>query len=265
MDNDKTLVQSIPGGTSAHQVTVSQAADLKLLSFGDGKGVNPVISAAAPLLILLAELKQSQDCADILKLRQRLVNDVNAFSSKIKLANISAANIAIGSYLLCAALDEVILIMLQQRNSLWARQSLLSVFHKDGGAGEKFFAILERLNQDPKTNQMLLELIMLCLNLGFEGKYRVMENGSVQLELLKINLSQQLIKLRSEASTLNIEVKPLKKSSRISLRIPFYKAAISLIVLLAVSFAAFYHFINLKADHSINLLHRITAQTMTKE
>jgi type VI secretion system protein ImpK len=87
--------------------------------------------------------------------------------------------------LLCASLDECILKILGQRANLWTQHALLSTFHQDGGAGEKFFAIIEQLLQDPLLNQMVLEIAALCLYFGFEGKYQVMDNGATQRQLFK--------------------------------------------------------------------------------
>src|SRR5207244_2746893 len=58
--------------------------------------------------------------------------------------------------------------------------------------GEKFFLILQRLCQAPRANLDVLELMYLCLALGLEGRYRVIDGGRGQLDTLRERL-QQLI------------------------------------------------------------------------
>ena len=62
--------------------------------------------------------------------------------------------------------------------------------------GEKFFLIMQRLAQDPKANIDVLELMYLCLALGLEGRYRVVDNGRSQLESLRERLQQMIQKER---------------------------------------------------------------------
>ena len=65
---------------------------------------------------------------------------------------------------------------------------MLSSFHQETGGGEKFFQILDRIKTDPRRNIDLLELFSICLALGFEGRYRIMDHGRSQLESLKDEL-----------------------------------------------------------------------------
>ena len=62
---------------------------------------------------------------------------------------------------------------------------MLSTFHQETSGGEKFFLILDRIRQEPARNIDLLELYALCLAMGFEGKYRIQDNGRVRLDALR--------------------------------------------------------------------------------
>lgn len=55
--------------------------------------------------------------------------------------------------------------------SEWSKISLLSSFHNETFGGEKFFQLLDRLSKNPVKHLPMLELMYLCLALGFEGKY----------------------------------------------------------------------------------------------
>jgi type VI secretion system protein ImpK len=65
-------------------------------------------------------------------------------------------------------------------------------FHNETWGGEKFFQLLARLSQNPREHIVLLEMINYCLLLGFEGRYRVLDNGRTQLETIKQRLWQMI-------------------------------------------------------------------------
>ena len=58
-------------------------------------------------------------------------------------------------------------------------------FHNETWGGEKFFQLLAKLAQNPQQHGWLLELMYYCLALGFEGRFRIVDNGRTQLETLK--------------------------------------------------------------------------------
>ena len=58
--------------------------------------------------------------------------------------------------------------------------------------GEKFFQLLARLAENPGQHRELLELTYLCLALGFEGRFRVQDNGCAQIHALRERLYRLL-------------------------------------------------------------------------
>jgi type VI secretion system protein ImpK len=74
----------------------------------------------------------------------------------------------------------------------------LVLFHNETWGGEKVFQLLTRLIQSPTEHQNLLELIYACLALGFEGRYKVMQNGASELGVLRERLGQLLRRQRGE-------------------------------------------------------------------
>jgi type VI secretion system protein ImpK len=83
--------------------------------------------------------------------------------------------------------------------SVWASQGLLITFHNEAYGGEKVFVLLERLMAYPAGNLETLELLYLCLTLGFEGRYRVRDRGRDQIEELRERLYQLIRQHRGEA------------------------------------------------------------------
>jgi type VI secretion system protein ImpK len=134
-------------------------------------GVNPLVAAAMPLLLLLIKFKETISHTDVAILRRNVINEILAFEASAKETQCSPRLILAARYCLCTALDEVVLLTPWGSNSVWAQQTLLSIIHKETWGGERFFIILEKMAEEPKQNLALLELIYILLSLGFEGKY----------------------------------------------------------------------------------------------
>ena len=263
-NEDKTLVTSLPASAQSQLLKSvgDDFANMRLLSFGDGKAINPLVNAAAPLLLIMAQLKRSIDCADVSKLREKLQAEVKAFESKSKAANIPDVTIMVARYALCSSLDETILKLLLNRQNLWANQTLLGTFHKDAGGGEKFFTILERLSQDPALNQDVLELMALCLELGFEGKYRVMQGGQNQLSMIKAALAKRIARIRAtEDAHLNVECQAQQVKKRLGVNINFRKLILILAGTLLGLFIIFYIAITIKAHPAMTTLEQVNQVT----
>ena len=84
-------------------------------------------------------------------------------------------------YALCACLDDVVLNTPWGSTGAWAARSLVSTFHQEVRSGERFFDLLTQLRQNPGTFLPVLELMYLCLSLGFQGRYRLSPRGQAYL------------------------------------------------------------------------------------
>jgi type VI secretion system protein ImpK len=63
------------------------------------------------------------------------------------------------------------------------------MFHNETWGGEKVFRLMAKLAENPAANLDLLELIYAALALGFEGRWRVVDNGAAQLEAVRAKLA----------------------------------------------------------------------------
>jgi type VI secretion system protein ImpK len=149
---------------------------------------NPIIQAAAPLLTLGARLSTSVQQANIATLRQQAVQEVRAFEERMRGAGVVAEDAVVARYVLCGFMDAAVLNTPWGAQGDWASQSLLVLFHKEVSSGEKFFDILERLRGDPRRYIDLIELVYVCLALGYEGKYRHDPSGQGRLTELQHDL-----------------------------------------------------------------------------
>lgn len=166
-----------------------------------GIGLNPLIRSATPLLNLVSSLRQMTGHVDVKRLRNQLMGSVRQFEALAKAAQVPNEEIAVARYCLCTLLDESIASTPWGGSGIWADRSLLVIFHNEASGGEKFFLLLQKLAQDASTHLITLELMYLCLALGLEGRYRVIENGRSQLDELRERLLALIQKQRGNVES----------------------------------------------------------------
>lgn len=162
------------------------------------RGLNPLISAAATLLAVMTKLRNTPHHQDVAGLHRHLVDEIKQFDATMKAQNARPEIALAARYQICSSLDETVMNTPWGAQAGWAQRSLLSLFHKETSGGEKFFAILAKMMENPGTNLELIELDYLLLSLGFEGKFRIDPRGRDQLEVLRDNLYHTIEKLRGE-------------------------------------------------------------------
>lgn len=142
--------------------------------------VNPLLSAARPLLRALADMPAELrvDQADLLK--KVLVQELHDFQTVCQRAGIRTEHTLAARYSLCTALDETVLSAPWGSRSNWADDSLLIKLHGENEGGEKVFHVLGRLVNSPEEHIDLIEVIYYLLALGFEGRYGNIAGGDRQ-------------------------------------------------------------------------------------
>lgn len=134
--------------------------------------VNPLLAASSNLIAAIIELSHLNDLGDASVLHQNLIKELSAFEVKAKALKVSTNNLNAAHYILCSSIDELVLNKIPN-NTI----SLQHHFYNDNANKEKIVSLLEKLKQAPNSNIDLLELINLCLCLGFQGKYSSLKNG----------------------------------------------------------------------------------------
>lgn len=211
---ERTLVQPTPGGRSAGgsqrtSVNIPQpgraqaapraaAIDTGSAHFNTGSGLNPLVSACSTLIAVFDQTRRAVSHPDVGGLYQRLMNEIKTFETRARDLDIKPEIILSARYLMCSVLDEAVLNTPWGTNSGWGQRTLLSVFHGETSGGEKSFLICDRMRQSPADNLDILELFYICLNLGFEGKYRLMNRGRDALDQLREELFAIIRRHRGE-------------------------------------------------------------------
>ncbi|MFZ4622906.1 MAG: DotU family type VI secretion system protein [Rhodoferax sp.] len=161
-------------------------------------GANPLAVAANPLLNLIPQIRVMAHHPDPAQLRDYLVEQVQLFERRAREVPLPQETVIGARYALCTALDETAAKTPWGGGGAWSRHSLLVTFHNETWGGEKFFQVLARLVQDPKKHIDLIEMMAVCIALGFEGRYGVVDNGRTQLETLRRRLVEIIAGVRGE-------------------------------------------------------------------
>jgi type VI secretion system protein ImpK len=202
-EGDRTLVMPSPGGRGpapqpGGAAPARPAAEPTLMSTVLAAGMNPLLSAANPLLDLVPELRTTLHHPDPAGLKEALAHNIRQFEGRAKAAGVAPEKVIAARYVLCTLLDETAASTPWGGSGVWGRHSLLVMFHNEAWGGEKVFQLLAKLAENPAGNRDMLELMYVCLALGFEGRYRVLDNGRQQLEALRERLAQMLRNQRGE-------------------------------------------------------------------
>lgn len=161
-------------------------------------GFNPLVEAAWALLSQVVQLKSASGRESLGTVNDRMVLAITQFEARALHSGVESSQVMSARYVLCSVLDEAVVTTAWGSRSDWSKMSLLSRFHNETFGGEKVFQLLERLSRDPVKHLAMLELMYLCLSIGFEGKYRIMERGVSQLEAVRDALYRQIRHVRGE-------------------------------------------------------------------
>lgn len=161
-------------------------------------GLNLLLSAATPLLAQVTRVQRAAQGENLHALNERLASAVRLFEHHALREGADASQVMAARYVLCTVADEAVVTTAWGNESAWSQISLLSRFHNETFGGEKVFQLLEQLLRNPLKHLDTLELLYVCLALGFQGKYRVQPRGPLELEDIRDNLYRQIRHLRGE-------------------------------------------------------------------
>ncbi len=203
---DRTVVRPNPGGrTRPNQPPVQQNSQTSLgssqtISSATGAyGLNPLVGAANALLLAAGQLRDTTSHPNPEMLRNLIARELTTFENSAQKSGATPEIIFTARYLLCTFMDEIVLTTPWGSQSNWSQQTLLSKFHNEVSGGDKFFQILDKLMQAPACNLVLLELVYICLALGFKGKYRIQAGGVNQVEEIQHQVMSALLQQRGDS------------------------------------------------------------------
>jgi type VI secretion system protein ImpK len=198
LDGSRTFIKPNPGGRATPPRPNEPAADAGPEANVPDVGMNPLVALANRLLLAVPQLRATRSVADPVALRNQLAQGVRDFVAAATAAGIAPERVMAARYVLCTMIDEAAADTPWGGSGLWASNSLLAMFHNETWGGEKVFQLMARLAEKPEANRDLLELIYSALVLGFEGRYRVVDNGAAQVDAVRDKLAQILRQQRGD-------------------------------------------------------------------
>lgn len=248
--NDTALIESNSANNSSRLALQGGYSYYRSKAFNSSISVNPLIASASALFSIATTLMQVTTLPDPSKLHQDLAHEIRAFETNAHKEGYRSNVILAARYVLCSFIDEILLnadwANTEWANSnIWKQQTLLQTFHDEDWGGERFFVILERSYEDPKLYIDLLELLYICLSLGFSGKYEQREHGQAELTQITDQLYKFIRQERGEFfkslhivnETSNTPLLPAKKYQQHT----WWPTTLVTTILMLVTFISFNH------------------------
>lgn len=150
---------------------------------------NPLLECTAQLFTLVMPLRSGGDNAPD-DLYEQVLNGFDTFERLAFERQISTADVQQAKFAIAAFIDEAVMASSWASRMEWMSNPLqLKLFGEHLG-GEVFFIKLGELRQRGEQNLYLIELYYVCLQLGFEGVYKL--RGLEQLMALQVDLRSQI-------------------------------------------------------------------------
>lgn len=154
--------------------------------------MNFFLLTSSALFKQLAIVQSSYEVGPINDVRQSFIDTINEYTNTLTEQNIEESQMLFSRYILCTFIDELINTTYFGQENNWSSNSLLRIFHNESYGGENFFRLLDKFLKAPAKYIYILELMYVCLSLGFQGKYRVDTMNKEELIIMRESLYKQI-------------------------------------------------------------------------
>ena len=158
--------------------------------------LNPLVRTATPLLALMSRLPTLPPPANLDGLRHRIIAALRRFQSAARAAGVGADQMRAAHFTLCAAFDDIIAHTGWGQRANWSERSLIRTFHKTIDPDRGLVTLLDHMLTEPQRHICELELIAVCMALGFEGRYRALDDGPPAFRLVRDQLYRAIAGVR---------------------------------------------------------------------
>ncbi|MFP5350922.1 MAG: type IVB secretion system protein IcmH/DotU [Gammaproteobacteria bacterium] len=253
--------QRVPPGAAPAPRPISHAAyrDPDSAQFKTQYGLNPIVNAASMLIGVFYKTRQTVSHPNVGGLYQQLIQAIRAFEAALKEKNVAPETVLAARYVVCTALDEIVLSMPWGAESGWGQRTLLSTFHNETHGGEKFFLLLDKMKERPREHLDMLELMYIFLSLGYEGRYRLSTRGRDMVEKIRDELFQIIRTHRGEYErSLSSHWQGLgKMKNTLTQYVPLWVVASVLAGVLTLAYSGFRVWMYQSADDVVRQLDQI--------
>ena len=182
-------------------------------------GLNSLIAFANPILSAVPQIAAARNHPDPRLLKETLQDLIEAFEAGAGKIGVKHEVLEGAVYALCCMADDAAASTPWGRD--WTSKGLLQELRGETDGGEGFYSLIEDVRQKPEENAELLELIYICLALGFQGRYRGQAGGEQEANRIRSEL-HTLIALRRPrpAEGLSGQWRPAPSGTAARLAIP---------------------------------------------
>jgi type VI secretion system protein ImpK len=190
---------------------------LKGTGLGKGGSTNPLVAAAANLLILLGRLRTGLVEMQSGPLIDHVAREIDLFERNALQAGIPPMDVTDAKYALSATADDIVQNLPGADRTTWIQYSMVARFFGERSSGVGFFKKMDDAMKAPGQRFQLLEIMLTCLSLGFEGQYRTTQNGSVELARIRAAIYETLRRVKPRPDddiSVNWQAVPIGKRRR---------------------------------------------------
>ncbi len=226
------------------RIALEQA--LRATGLGKGGPTNPLLAAAANLLILFGRLRTGMVEMQAEPLMNHVVREIETFEQNAVQEGADPQEARVGTYVLCGTADDIVQNLPGTNKGTWLQYSMVARFFQKRDSGVGFFQEAEKAMQAPAQRYDLLELMLVCLSLGFEGQYRTMPNGAVELARIRAAIYETLRRVKQrpdEDIAVNWEAVPMTAKRRFG-GLPMWIFASIAAVLVVAGYAGLSTYVN---------------------
>jgi type VI secretion system protein ImpK len=206
---------------------------------------NPIVAAAAPLLMLLGQFRLIQVERQAQPLAEHIADAIEKSERTMEKSDVPEEDARIAKFALCETADDLIGNLPWPKEDPWAPHSMLWRFFHVEPTGAGFYGALNTILSKPEAHYDLLELMHACLSLGFEGQYRGLTREDNGLERVRRDVYDTLRYFRARPED---DISPhwqgmAATMTRSSARLPLWVIAAAASALLTAAFFALRVFI----------------------
>ncbi|BCG93564.1 type VI secretion system protein TssL, long form [Mesorhizobium sp. 131-2-1] len=235
---------------AAHPLALEQEVLLGAAGSVTYPTANPIVAAAAPLLVLLGQLRLIPVERRAEPLAGHIAEAIESFDRSLQKSGIAEEDARIAKFALCETADDLVGNLPWPEGDGWAGHGMLSRFFHIKSTGAGFYEALNKLLAEPEAHYDLLELMHACLSLGFEGQYRGLARQDSNLERVRRDVFDTLRYFRARPDD---DISPRWQGlaatmARPSARLPLWAVAAIASGLLTAAFFALRVFITNEGD-----------------
>lgn len=191
------LPSNAPQAQPLNTPRISLQEALRAKGLGKGGPSNPLLAAAANLLILFGRLRTGMVEMDAQPLMEHVTRELADFEQNAVSRGADPHEAQVAKYALCGTADDIVQNLPGADRGVWIQYSMVARFFQRRDSGVGFFQEAEKAMQSPGQRFNLLELMLVCLSLGFEGQYRTAPNGAVELARIRSAIYETLRRVKA--------------------------------------------------------------------